>query len=175
MPMKQLTDSANHTLKQLKGFLSQIEEREYVQHLPILFESTIGMHVRHIIEFYQCLVKGILQGEMDYDARERSLLQETNIQYAQACIDNLLIDLTLIQENNDIVLLTEQNQTAHKLSIQSNVARELSYVIEHTIHHFAIIKMGCMVAFPHIQFHNDFGVAYSTIKYRERVHSNVSA
>lgn len=173
--MKHLIESANHTLEQLNVFLNQIDEKEYVQKLPILFDSTVGMHVRHVIEFYQCLVKGVLNGEMDYDARERSLLQETNISYAIACIENVLIDLTMIQSNKNILLFTEQNQTEHKLSIQSNVARELSYVIEHTIHHLAIIKMSCMVTFPHIQFDKDFGVAYSTIKYRERVHSNISA
>lgn len=173
--MKHLIESANHTLEQLNVFLNQMDEKDYVQKLPILFDSSIGMHVRHVIEFYQCLVKGVLNGEMDYDARERSLLQETNIAYAIACIENVLIDLTMIHSNKDILLFTEQNQTEHKLSIQSNVARELSYVIEHTIHHLAIIKMSCMMAFPQIQFDKDFGVAYSTIKYRERVHSNVSA
>jgi hypothetical protein len=173
--MKHLIESANHTLEQLNVFLYQIDEKEYVQKLPILFDSTVGMHVRHVIEFYQCLAKGVIIGKMDYDARERSLLQETNINYAIACIKNVLIDLTMIKENKDIKLLTEQNQHDQRLTILTNVAREISYVIEHTIHHLAIIKMGCVVAFPHIQFDKDFGVAYSTIKYRERVHSNVSA
>lgn len=173
--MSHLVESANNTLEQLAHFLSQINEQQYCTALPIFSESTVGMHVRHIIEFYQCFIKGVQQGEMDYDARERSLLQETNIAYARECIHNLLIDLSSIQNNKPIVLIASQKSATQKFQIESNIYRELLYVIEHTIHHLAIIKMGCMSAFPNIPFHKDFGVAFSTIKFRESVHSNLSA
>lgn len=173
--MKYLIESASHVLEQLNAFLDQLDEKDYVQKIDILSDSTMGMHVRHVIEFYQCLIKGVLQGEMDYDARERSLLQETNIAYAISCIENVLVDLSMIDSNKEIILYTAQHHSENKLSIRSNLARELSYVIEHSIHHFAIIKMGCMVAFPAIQFPPNFGVAYSTVKYRDRVHRNLSS
>lgn len=173
--MKHLVESAKHTLSQLDIFLTSIETLQYKQQLPLLSESTIGMHVRHIIEFYQCLIKGQLQGQINYDARERNLLQESNIEYARSCIDNILIDLDMIQENKSIHLITEQNKTESKLVIDSNLYRELSYVIEHTIHHFAIIKMACITYFPSILFDADFGIAYSTIKYRNRVYSHLSS
>ncbi len=173
--MSHLVESATNTLEQLSHFLHQINEQQYCTSLPIFSESTVGMHVRHIIEFYQCLLKGVQQGEMDYDARERSLLQETNIAYALECIQNLCIDLSSIQSNKPILLMSTQKNANQKLTIESNIFRELLYVIEHTIHHLAIIKMGCMSAFPNIQFHKDFGVAYSTLKFRESVHSNLSS
>jgi hypothetical protein len=173
--MNYLVESANHTLYQLKSFLKQVSQEEYTNPLPIFSDSTIGMHVRHIIEFYQCVVKGYLNGEMDYDARERSLLQESNIEYACLSIDNLLIDYTMMQEDKSIILLTEQNMNENKYAIHTSISRELSYVIEHTIHHLAIIKMGCMTVYQHLQFDKDFGFAYSTIKYRQRVHSDLSA
>ena len=173
--MSHLVESATNTLEQLSHFLHQINEQQYCTPLPIFSESTVGMHVRHIIEFYQCLIKGVQLGEMDYDARERSLLQETNIAYALECIQNLFIDLSAIQGNTPIVLMASPKSTHQKWTIESTIYRELLYVIEHTIHHLAIIKMGCMSAFPTIPFHKDFGVAYSTIKYRESVHSNLSS
>jgi uncharacterized damage-inducible protein DinB len=173
--MNYLVESANHTLYQLKSFLKQVSLEEYTNPLPILSDSTLGMHVRHIIEFYQCIVKGYLNGEMDYDARERSLLQESSIDYACSCIENLLIDFTMFEVDKSILLKTEQNMNEHTCTIKTSLSRELSYVIEHTIHHLAIVKMGCIAAYQHIQFDKDFGVAYSTIKYRERVHSDLSA
>jgi uncharacterized damage-inducible protein DinB len=173
--MSHLVESAKNTLQQLDHFLGQIEEKQYNTPLPLFSESTVGMHVRHIIEFYQCLVKGVQHGEMDYDARERSHLQETNIEYAKECIQNVLIDFGMMQTNKPILLKAEQKSAMQKLDIESNIYRELLYVIEHTIHHLAIIKMGCMSAFPGIQFHRDFGVAYSTIKFRDSVYSNLSA
>lgn len=173
--MSHLVETANNTLEQLSHFLHQISVQQYCTPLPIFSESTVGMHVRHIIEFYQCLMKGVQQGEMDYDARERSLLQETNIAYALECIQNLFIDLSSIQGNKPIILMASQKSTHPKLTIETNINRELLYVIEHTIHHLAIIKMGCMSAFPAIPFHKDFGVAYSTLKFRESVHGNLSS
>lgn len=171
--MKQLVESAKHTLTQLSGFLEQIQSSEYQQAFPLLSDSTIGMHVRHVIEFYQCLIKGHLDGQINYDARERSLLQESNIAYAQSCIENLQHDLDMLHENKSLALYTSQNVDTSYLIIESSLFRELSYVIEHTIHHFAIIKMACIAYLPSIQLDADFGVAYSTIKYRNHVHSHL--
>ena len=173
--MNVVVESSKHCLIQLKDFLAQLTPAEYEQKLDILSGSTIGMHNRHIIEFFQCLIKGLLSSEMDYDARERSLLQETNLLYAIACIDNALIDLSMIQEDKEIKLLSAIGLNDSKEIINSSINRELLYVVEHTIHHMAIIKMACKVSFPKINFDEDFGVAYSTIKYRKSVYSNVSA
>jgi hypothetical protein len=51
----------------------------------------------------------------------------------------------------------------------SNVQRELVYLIEHSIHHFALVRIGIQENFPEIILPCDFGIAYSTIKYRESV------
>ena len=117
--MTLLIDAAKHSLLQLDQFLNDIDPIEYQQPYPLLSQSTIGMHVRHIIEFYQCLIKGQLQGQINYDARERSLLQETNIEYARACIANLHIDLDMVNENKPIALTTEQNSNQSSLVIES--------------------------------------------------------
>lgn len=173
--MNHLIHSGAHTLLQLKVFLRQIDDAQYAERLAVLSQSSIGMHVRHVIEFYQCLMKGIQEGQIDYDARQRSILQESSTEYAITCIDALLVDISSVQQNHNIILLTEQNLDEEKLGIESNLYRELSYVIEHSIHHFAIIKIACSAAFDNVIFDKDFGVAYSTIKYRESVHSNLPA
>lgn len=173
--MNHLVQAAQHTLLQLKNFLNQIDDAQYTASLAVFSGSSVGMHVRHVIEFYQCMVTGNAEGKIDYDARERNLQLESSTTFAKACIDRLLADLHMISVIRPITLMTEQNFEEHQLLIESNTWRELSYVIEHSIHHFAIIKIGCVLAFPTIVFDRDFGIAYSTIKFRERVHSNLSA
>lgn len=170
-----MVESSKYCLSQLKYFLAQLSPNEYVIKLEILSGSTIGMHNRHIIEFFQCLIKGLLVDEMDYDARERNLLQETNLLYAMACIDNALIDLSMIKEDKEIKLFSSIGINDEKEVTKSSIKRELLYVVEHNIHHMAIIKMACKVSYPEIVFNEDFGVAYSTIKYRKNVHSNLSS
>ncbi|MEZ5046935.1 MAG: hypothetical protein R2831_08080 [Chitinophagaceae bacterium] len=169
-----LVQSAKHNLHQLKDFLNLLSTDEFIKPLPILSDSTIGMHTRHIIEFYQCIVNGMLQGNINYDERERNTLTETNLNFAIQSIENCLQDFNLFQEDKKINLHLNlfKNQ---KTAIQTTIKRELLYVIEHSIHHMAILKMACKENFLHIGFPNDFGVAFSTINFRNSVHSNVSA
>ena len=66
-------------INQLKDLLYQLNINEYTENLPVLNYSSIGQHVRHTIEFFQCLIKGASTGTVDYDSRERNLLIETNL------------------------------------------------------------------------------------------------
>lgn len=52
-------------------------------------------------------------------------------------------------------------------TVESNIGRELLYVTEHAVHHMAILKMGIVHSFCHIQFEENFGVAESTINYQQ--------
>ena len=52
------------------------------------------------------------------------------------------------------------------MDIPSSLFRELTYLIEHTIHHLAIIKIGLNEVYPEIEIPKNFGVAHSTIRYQ---------
>lgn len=156
-------------IKQLRDLLSQLNPHEYTENLAVLNHSSIGQHVRHTIEFFQCLIKGSLIGIVDYDGRERNLLIESNLLFAQ----NILTDIehSIITEP-DIYrqLKIRANYGASKFElIESNFMRELAYMIEHSIHHFALIRIGIQENFRHIQIEPTFGVAYSTIKYQQEL------
>jgi hypothetical protein len=47
--------------------------------------------------------------------------------------------------------------------------REMVYLVEHSIHHYALIRIGLQENFPKIIIPENFGIAYSTIKHREKV------
>jgi hypothetical protein len=50
--------------------------------------------------------------------------------------------------------------------LDSNYYREVMYNLEHTIHHHALIKVG-IEHFTSLQLPESFGVAPSTMQYRE--------
>ena len=56
---------------QLSKSLHQLTDREYAQPSNILFNATIGQHVRHIIELFLCLEKGYDEGVVNYEKRKR--------------------------------------------------------------------------------------------------------
>jgi uncharacterized damage-inducible protein DinB len=173
--MQTLIQSAIHPLLQLQDFLNQVNEPTFSEPKEILFASTLGMHVRHIIEFYQCLLNGLQQGEMNYDARERNMLLETNIDFAKSSITEVCNSLRELFVSKTILLQQVFLKIDEPSFIPSSAERELAYVIEHTIHHLAIIKMACLADKIPVVLHKDFGVAYSTIIHREHVYSQLPA
>ena len=59
-----LQEAVRHTLVQLSGSLELMTQEEFVQPCVHLSNSTIGQHVRHVIEMFQCLELGYETGSV---------------------------------------------------------------------------------------------------------------
>lgn len=173
--MKRIMEANALCLMQLKVFLISLTNDEYTKPLKVFSQSSLGMHNRHILEFYQCLLFSREITEVNYDKRVRNIQIETNVAYAIECLEGILDQLASLKKNFELTLSMNLGQDTCDTQVSSNLERELVYLVEHTIHHMAILKMGCIVSFPHIALDRDFGVAFSTIKHKEYVHSNLSA
>jgi hypothetical protein len=53
--------------------------------------------------------------------------------------------------------------------ITTNLHRELAYNIEHAIHHMAIMKIGINEVAPYVRLEENFGVAPSTVRYKNQL------
>lgn len=84
-----LTNITSDTFLQLRTIIHQLSDAEFIEKLELLNGSSIGQHVRHILEFYICLSDGIKTGEVDYDKRVRNLSIENNPYYAIRLLDEL--------------------------------------------------------------------------------------
>lgn len=156
-------------LNQLNGLLSQLRPTEYTQKLAVFNGSSIGQHVRHTIEFFQCLLEGFSSGTIDYDARKRNFLIENDLNYTLELVE--AIHQNIVQINNfysPIQLRVSYGDVDYEL-VETNFMRELVYLIEHSIHHFALIRIGIQENFKHVAIEPNFGVAYSTIKFKEKM------
>jgi hypothetical protein len=151
---------------QLSESINQLSEAEYVQPSAILFNATIGQHVRHIIELFQCLEKGYNEGVVNYEKRKRDYRIETDKGFAVDLLKEIYH--TLEKPNRNIILEAEDYEdTIETVSIPSNYYREIAYNLEHTIHHMALIRVGINEVST-ISLPAEFGVAYSTIKFRQQ-------
>jgi len=156
-------------LNQVQLLLEQIEPEEYALPLPMFNQSSIGKHVRHIVEFYICLLDGLKEGVIDYDSRKRDLLLETNLQYVKETIDKIVADIINRQADQAIRLRIFPSLDAEWIDVDTTYFRELGYNIEHVIHHIALIKIAVNEYFSNINLPENFGVAYATIKYQQAV------
>jgi hypothetical protein len=161
-----LKQPIQNVFAQLSESLYQLSDVEYSQPSKILFNASIGQHVRHIIELFLCLEKGYETGVVNYEKRKRDYRIETN----KALAAELLKDIyhRIDRPNIDLVMEAEDYEGAKTaIAIPSNYYREIAYNLEHTIHHMALIRVGINEVSA-IQLPQNFGVAYSTIKFRKQ-------
>ncbi|MEM9261807.1 MAG: hypothetical protein AAGA62_19350 [Bacteroidota bacterium] len=146
-------------------YLARLSAEEYQQGIPLLSQSTLGQHTRHYIEFYQCLIHQLPSGTVNYDLRLRDTRIEQDPKFAEAAIKRVKEQLIALPP---VVSLTLAGTiTDNTDGVATNLARELIYNIEHTIHHLAIIKIGLKLIRPDLGLPESFGIAPSTLAHRK--------
>lgn len=161
----QLNTSILNLLSQIETAVMGLSDQQYSSSIALLGGSSIGQHIRHIIECYIELGNGYENGTVNYDGRKRDLVLET---CRSAAIGKLREISSLINlENKSLFLTCEQmaEQTGHT-KLTTNYDRELLYNLEHTVHHMALIRVGIGLTSV-LQLPENFGVAASTISYRK--------
>lgn len=159
---------AKENLIQIREMLQIIEVEKYTLRAEVFSGASIGQHIRHILEFYLILISGSFSGTINYDKRQRNIQLEEDPQLAIKTINRLLAGVDSLDEKLPISVECDftKNGSSQNL-ISSSIGRELAYCIEHSIHHQAIIKAGLIVMGLKEITSKNFGVAYSTIRYRE--------
>ena len=150
---------------QLTDSLDQLTAAEYSQPSKILFNASIGQHVRHIIELYICLYNGYETGTVNYEKRKRDTRIETDKGLANELMQMICNNI----DKPDKELLLDSNydeQSTDSIIVTTNYYRELLYNLEHTVHHMALIRVGINEV-SSITIPEGFGVATSTIKYQK--------
>jgi tRNA isopentenyl-2-thiomethyl-A-37 hydroxylase MiaE len=154
-------------IRQLTDLLKQLSPNEYTKSLCVLNGSSIGQHTRHVVEFYQCLLAGKSGGVVDYDGRERNLLLENDLNFTIESLEKIENNIISIKNPNETILLTVSYCADNQDYIETNFMREMVYLVEHSIHHYALIRIGLQQNFPDINIPKNFGIAYSTIRHHE--------
>ena len=151
-----------HTLSELSYVIGQLTSSEFCSPLSVLSNSSIGQHTRHSIEMFQCLLKGYDCGEFSYDNRERNLLLETDIAFAQHHLKLICSEINLPNKS----LTSTYNLGESIVQVETNFFRELVFNLEHCIHHNALIRIG-VNDISDVTMSEHFGVAPSTMEYRK--------
>lgn len=155
-------------LLQLDQVVNQIDHVDYSKPIEILSGSTLGQHIRHTIEFFICLQEGCLSGVVNYDKRRRDVTIEEDPERAKESIAGIRKFVDKIPEDFPLVLEVNYELNIEDIqTVQSNFIRELTYNIEHTVHHMAILKIGLADITPYVRVPKGFGVAVSTLRYRK--------
>lgn len=156
---------AIESLDQLAFTVSQLSQVQFQQSLETLNQNSIGKHVRHVVEFFECLRIGSLHSVVNYDKRQRNLVLEHNLKFTLLRIQDLQSEIA-DYEDKSLTLISDYGSGPMKT--ETTLFRELVYNIEHCVHHLAIIKISIKAHFPSIQLDENLGVAYSTQQYQNQ-------
>jgi hypothetical protein len=111
--------------------------------------------------------------EFSYDDRERSINLEENLDLMIECIQaqiQFLEELKLennfgeeVMENNSIRVRNYLGEYLGWVVTDSTWGRELIYLIDHTVHHLAILRIALQENFPAVIIPETFGFTESTL------------
>ncbi|WP_421919947.1 hypothetical protein [Marinifilum sp.] len=166
---KQIVSANLEILRQLIHLCENIHVSHYSMKLDLLSKNTIGKHLRHIIEFYDILIEASEEDKpVSYDNRTHCSETETNLALAIQRLNRARTWFKINMESKALELIVSYDNVQKKsVSVPTNLERELIYNIEHAIHHMAIIRIAIQKEFPEIKLDKHFGIAYSTIRYRD--------
>ena len=160
-----LQQSVKNIFSQLEDSLQLLSNEQYSREIPTLSNSSIGHHVRHIIEMFVLLQDGFTTGIVNYEKRNRDQIIESSKDAAIALLQQIISKIN--SKNKDLIVEIGFDKNSNQInSIPSNYFRELAYNLEHSIHHMALIKIGIREISDQ-QLPTDFGVASSTFRYKQ--------
>lgn len=167
-----MSNSYTAIVSQAIDLLDGLSVGEYQKKLPPHFPSSVGAHIRHVIDHFMALMQGAEKGHVDYNIRHRHNNVEQFPDTAIASLENIvnwLNDIPTESLNNVLAVTTEVDVSCtHSTTCQSTLERELVFASSHAIHHYALIRIICSMQNKTIP--EFFGYAPATI-----THINKSA
>jgi len=154
--------SIENNLQELLQAVGSISDELYTRKSKYLFGSSIGQHVRHILEIYETLLTGYHSGKFSFENRKRDLALEENVREMQRMVGRIAAE---IHKEDKVLICVLHDHSNKEQKLSTTYFRELLYCFEHGIHHQALIK----VALKEFEWENipeNFGVAPSTLKFR---------
>lgn len=142
-----------------------LSPEQYTLKCRTLNGVSIAEHLRHSYEFYHCLLLGLDTKQLNYEDRARDRAIENNLPYAIERMIKLKSQLTSPLKDTMMELKSKEAQSS---LVKTSLERELVYCLDHAIHHQALIKIGLKEQELSHLVSQDFGVAYSTLRYRKQ-------
>ncbi|WP_126652241.1 DinB family protein [Chryseobacterium aureum] len=154
--------SIENNLQELSCILGSVSDELYTSKSKYLFGSSIGQHVRHILEMYEVLLESYSIGKFSFENRNRRQILEESAKEMLFTIEQIISKIN--KEDKELICVLNDNEINEE-HLKTTYFRELLYCFEHGIHHQALIKVA-LKEFGWENIPENFGVAPSTIKFR---------
>lgn len=126
----------------------------------------IGAHLRHALDHIVCFVRGLPEGIVDYDNRDRDEAIERDPELFRKALHESMDALRSISAERlrDAIQIRQTvSLDSEPALLGSTVERELVFLSSHIIHHIALLVQFCRE--EGVELPEDMALAYSTSAY----------
>ncbi len=120
--------------------LNNISDEEYSNKSIPPYYSSIGCHIRHVLDVFSCIFKGLENNFVDFSVRERNECAEqqtsVGIEYFESIIHQLK---TLKKEDFNTVIKVSDDMGLGNEIANYTIGSALMQAQSHAIHHYASI------------------------------------
>lgn len=135
-----MIDAIEKNLKRGMSLLTSISDKQYSDTSVAPYNSSIGSHIRHVLDIFSCVFKGLENNFVDFSVRERNKCAEQQTSVGIEYFETIIHQLKTIKK--------EDFNTRIKVSDDMGLGNEVAnYTIgsvlmqaqSHAIHHYASI------------------------------------
>ena len=135
-----MIDAIEKNLNRGIKLLKSISDEQYSNKSAPPYFSSIGSHMRHILDVFSCIFNGLETKQVDFSARERNVLVEQTTEAGIRYFHQVITKLHEISHDdfNMMISVTDDLGTG-KVTANYTLGSALIQAHSHAIHHFATI------------------------------------
>ena len=139
--MNIIIQSSINTLSKSKQLLCSLSNEDLSNHSVSPYYSCIGSHIRHILDFYDCIIDGVYDTTIDLTKRKRDERMHTDCNYTLSHVERI-IDTLKRFDNYSFTkhYVVSDDLGIGKVDIMYTLGAVLAQANSHAIHHYAIIS-----------------------------------
>lgn len=169
-PKRHPADDNIGYLRQGAELVRKLDDDLFTRSVGGRFRGGVGSQFRHCIDFYECLLYGLENGDLvDYTARSRERELEIRRTAAAQRLEQLAKRLAVIDVDSlsrPLKVRSEQPVPELPEWSGSTLHRELQFLVSHTVHHYAlIVALLGRLGYDLEPEQADFGIAPSTLEH----------
>ena len=120
--------------------LNSISDEQYSNTSVAPYYSSIGIHMRHILDVFECIFEGLSEGKVDLSARKRNEQVELKIAEGLSYFEKTIKKLEVLNSLDfEQVVLVVDDLGMGKVEQKYTLGGLLIQAHSHAIHHFAVI------------------------------------
>ncbi len=132
-------------IQQGLDLIQNMTREQYNYRAQPYIQSSVGEHLRHILDIFYALVHEEAQGFINYDIKRRGAEVESNVHQGIAELGEIAdwlagIDETKLGRSVQVNVEVTLKET-RSISAKSTLARELAFVASHAAHHYALMSV----------------------------------